>query len=171
MRFHVSDTLETVLNAVIRRRQLRQHEGYTYHIQRWVDPDEQQSKISPPSSTAKDASEANATSSLRKPLDLNLTLRDWQNQNLPLRFVLIREHCKHQSPTLVLFHIDYELYSRCGYDTITVILWRCGVLAVEHSLDTGGVMVRFRPVVILSRPINVLCILDANPRECDDACI
>ncbi len=76
MRFKASETLEIVFNAAIKKRQLKQHEGYAYHLERWVDPDQP----------------ADEQQSARKSLDLSLTLADCQRDNMPLRFVLIREH-------------------------------------------------------------------------------
>uniref|UniRef100_A0A5K3FIP5 CRIM domain-containing protein n=3 Tax=Mesocestoides corti TaxID=53468 RepID=A0A5K3FIP5_MESCO len=81
VRFPVSATLETVLNEAINRRKLRQHEGYAYHLERWVDPELQQ--------------QSEDQQSARKPLDPSLTLADCQKDNMPLRFVLIREHSRY----------------------------------------------------------------------------
>ncbi|VDN10938.1 unnamed protein product [Dibothriocephalus latus] len=81
LRFPVSATLQIVMDSAIKRRQLRQHVGYAYRLERWIDPTEPSDSAGVPPTS-------------REPLDLTLRLSDCQEQDLPLRFVLIREHSK-----------------------------------------------------------------------------
>uniref|UniRef100_A0A0X3NZI2 Target of rapamycin complex 2 subunit MAPKAP1 n=2 Tax=Schistocephalus solidus TaxID=70667 RepID=A0A0X3NZI2_SCHSO len=82
LRFPVSATLQMVMDSAIKRRQLRQHVGYAYRLERWIEPTESHESSGIPLTS-------------REPLDLTLRLSDCQEQDLPLRFVLIREHSRY----------------------------------------------------------------------------
>ncbi|KAL7059499.1 hypothetical protein AAHC03_013251 [Spirometra sp. Aus1] len=82
LRFPVSATLQMVMDCAIKRRQLRQHVGYAYRLERWIDPTESHDN-------------AGVAPTLREPLDLTLRLSDCQELDMPLRFVLIREHSRY----------------------------------------------------------------------------
>lgn len=73
-----SATLECVVNNVLNRRMLRQHEGYAYRLEEWIDPE------SKPISEEAEAS--------RKPLDLSMTIAEYTKNCGRTHFALIREH-------------------------------------------------------------------------------
>ncbi|KAM3177853.1 hypothetical protein ACTXT7_003742 [Hymenolepis weldensis] len=73
-----SATLECVVNDVLNRRMLRQHEGYAYRLEEWVDPDKKP--------TGEEAEVA------RKPLDLSMTIAEYTRNYASTHFALIREH-------------------------------------------------------------------------------
>lgn len=75
-----SATLECVVNDVLNRRMLRQHEGYAYRLEEWVDPDKKP--------TGEEAEFA------RKPLDLSMTIAEYTRNYASTHFALIREHSK-----------------------------------------------------------------------------
>ncbi|KAL5963633.1 Target of rapamycin complex 2 subunit MAPKAP1 [Taenia solium] len=82
VRFPASATLKRVLEEAINRRKLRQHEGYAYRLEEWLDTDKQSR-----------ASEDQGAS--RRPLDLSMTLAEYTKNNPRPHFVLIREHSRY----------------------------------------------------------------------------
>ncbi|VDK32205.1 unnamed protein product [Taenia asiatica] len=82
VRFPASATLKRVLEEAINRRKLRQHEGYAYRLEEWLDADKQ-----PRASEDQGAS--------RRPLDLSMTLAEYTINNPRPHFVLIREHSRY----------------------------------------------------------------------------
>lgn len=74
-------TLSTVLERAIIRRRLRQHGGYAYKLELLSNFTKQFSF------DQEDVQQSN--------LDLNQTLNDLIDQNIPLQFVLVRENSKY----------------------------------------------------------------------------
>ena len=83
MRFPPSATLERVLNEAINRRKLRQHEGYAYRLEEWVDLEKQAQLCE---------NQEMGQETPRRSLDLSMTLAEYTKNNPRPHFVLIREH-------------------------------------------------------------------------------
>ena len=83
MRFPPSATLGRVLNEAINRRKLRQHEGYAYRLEEWVDLEKKTQPFE-----IRDLGQETA----RRSLDLSMTLAEYTKNNPRPHFVLIREH-------------------------------------------------------------------------------
>ncbi|VDN99309.1 unnamed protein product [Rodentolepis nana] len=75
-----SATLECVVNDVLNRRMLRQHQGYAYRLEEWVDPDKKSTGGGEEAVVA------------RKPLDLSMTIAEYTKNYASTHFALIREH-------------------------------------------------------------------------------
>lgn len=103
VRFPASAVLKRVLEEAINRRKLRQHEGYAYRLEEWLDPDKQ-----PRASEDQGAS--------RRPLDLDMTLAEYTRDNPRPHFVLIREHSAFVHtlsflPIILLFRLYIRYWS------------------------------------------------------------
>ncbi|CAL8103003.1 unnamed protein product [Calicophoron daubneyi] len=105
-RFPADTQLSAVLDRAVRRRHLRQHGGYEYHLESWPSSsNEQQQQRQQQQSDSQQAelsarqapSEGwNNSSNLRQGQHLELTLRlsDVVAAGLPLRFVLMRDNSR-----------------------------------------------------------------------------
>ncbi|VDM04711.1 unnamed protein product [Schistocephalus solidus] len=103
LRFPVSATLQMVMDSAIKRRQLRQHVGYAYRLERWIEPTESHESSGIPLTS-------------REPLDLTLRLSDCQEQDLPLRSELSSCPFAAGMPVTNHFFALYHVYRLGRYD-------------------------------------------------------